>query len=111
MAAGTVRECMFFPQMAYVLSNSGFALPEQPMLPVKSDQMDSFHYQRKAIAITAVLITPVTPHLDEQRRHPPTAATQGVGKLEKNRLEESLACAHISDSTAFNAINISAAAV
>lgn len=36
---------------------------------------------------------------------------EGTSKLEEKCLEESLACAHISDSPAFNAVNILAAAV
>lgn len=72
----------------------------------------SFCYQRNTAAVSVVLITPVTPHLGEAggQASPLVAAAGGTRQLKGKRLEESLACTHVSDSPAFNAVNILAAA-
>ena len=72
-----------FSLAAHALSGDGFALPEQPALPVKSYHTDSFRYQRKAVAITAVLITLVTLHLGKRRRLPAGGSNAGSGRARR----------------------------
>lgn len=68
-----VRGCTNIPPWSsLVLFKGGFVLPKRTILPVKSYQTDCCYYQRSAVAISTILITPVSLHLGNRGRRDST---------------------------------------